>query len=102
MGAVAIRDLMLCVLAALVVREIMRPELDVVRVTGADDPAGGVLDGVPDRRSRRSRRRAGVPADAVPADAGQEVHQDARQVFPRCSVAGGEQRGGPAMAGASP
>ncbi|SBW29164.1 hypothetical protein FDG2_6537 [Candidatus Protofrankia californiensis] len=94
MGAVAIRDLMLCVLAGLVVREILRPELDVVRMTGADDPAGGVLDGVPDRRSRR---RAGVPADA-----GQEVHQDARQVFPRRSVAGGEQRGGAAMAGASP
>ncbi|WP_131788206.1 glycosyltransferase family 87 protein [Protofrankia symbiont of Coriaria ruscifolia] len=93
-GAVAIRDLMLCVLAGLVVREILRPELDVVRMTGADDPAGGVLDGVPDRRSRR---RAGVPADA-----GQEVHQDARQVFPRRSVAGGEQRGGAAMAGASP
>ncbi len=90
-GAVAIRDLMLCVLAGLVVREILRPELDVVRLTGADDPAGGVLDGVPDRLSRR---RAGVPADA-----GQDVHRNACQVVPRGSMAGGEQQGGPAMAG---
>ena len=56
----------------LVIREIWRPELDVVRQTYADDPDGGVLDGAPDapwvtglRRSLRldkspawSRRRA--------------------------------------------
>lgn len=37
-------------LCALVIRDILRPERDVVRADGAtDDPAGGVLDGAPDR-----------------------------------------------------
>ena len=36
-------------LCALVVRDILRPDRDVVRAGGADDPAGGVLDGAPDR-----------------------------------------------------
>ena len=31
------------VLCGLVVREILRPELDVVRADGEDDPEGGVL-----------------------------------------------------------
>jgi len=35
-------------LAALVVRDILRPEADLVRAAGDDDPAGGVLDGAPD------------------------------------------------------
>ncbi|MEX5632097.1 glycosyltransferase 87 family protein [Parafrankia sp. FMc2] len=76
-GAVVLRDLVLCVLAAFVVREILRPERDVVRADGLDDPAGGMLDGAPDvrggqfgarsllpRRPRRSREAvpAGVPA----------------------------------------
>jgi uncharacterized membrane protein len=38
--------LLLCVL---VVWDCLRPELDVVRSGGVDDPAGGVLDGAPDR-----------------------------------------------------
>jgi hypothetical protein len=43
------------VLAALIVRDIYQPERDVVRQGGGflgtvDDPAGGVFDGVPDRR----------------------------------------------------
>ena len=33
----------------LVIREILHPELDVVRQTYDDDPDGGVLDGAPDR-----------------------------------------------------
>jgi uncharacterized membrane protein len=37
------------ILIWLVVKEIMHPELDVVRQTYADDPDGGVLDGAPDR-----------------------------------------------------
>lgn len=49
-GAVLLRDLALLVLCALVVRDMYRPEHDVVRATGDDDPAGGVLDGAPDRR----------------------------------------------------
>ncbi len=37
-------------LCALVIRDIIRPERDVVRADGStDDPAGGVLDGAPDR-----------------------------------------------------
>ena len=37
-------------LSALVIRDIIRPERDVIRADGGtDDPAGGVLDGAPDR-----------------------------------------------------
>jgi uncharacterized membrane protein len=48
-GAVVVRDAALLFLMALVVREVLRPELDVVRRYGDDDPAGGVLDEAPDR-----------------------------------------------------
>jgi uncharacterized membrane protein len=47
--AVALRDVALLVFAGLVVRDVLRPELDPVRADGTDDPAGGVLDGAPDR-----------------------------------------------------
>jgi len=47
--AVILRDLALVGYAALVVRDILRPQHDVVRATGEDDPAGGVLTD-PDRR----------------------------------------------------
>jgi uncharacterized membrane protein len=47
--SVCVRDLALLWLMALVVREVMRPELDVVRADGGDDPAGGLVDGAPDR-----------------------------------------------------
>ena len=36
-------------LCGFVVRDILLPELDPVRAGGVDDPAGGVLDGAPDR-----------------------------------------------------
>ena len=36
-------------LCGLVVRDILQPAADVVRASGADDPAGGVLAGAPDR-----------------------------------------------------
>jgi uncharacterized membrane protein len=42
-------------LCGLVVRDILRPEADLVRAEGEDDPAGGVLDGVPDRWVLRLR-----------------------------------------------
>lgn len=56
-GAVAL----LCVL---VVRECLHPDRDVVRWAGVDDPAGGVLDGAPDRIRLHIglRRLAGRPA----------------------------------------
>lgn len=47
--AVVLRDVAVIWLAALVVRDILQPEYDVVRLSGMDDPAGGVLDGAADR-----------------------------------------------------
>ena len=56
-----------------IVRDIRRPDLDPVRsTTGADDPAGGVLDGAPDRvrfqlpsRSSRHDHATVVPGSDV-------------------------------------
>lgn len=46
---VLLRDAAVMVLCALVIRQIYRPELDLVRWRGRlDDPAGGVFDGAPD------------------------------------------------------
>jgi uncharacterized membrane protein len=47
--AAGLRLVTLLVLVWLVVREILHPELDVVRRSYDDDPDGGVLDGAPDR-----------------------------------------------------
>src|SRR3954453_18066256 len=54
-AAVLVRDLALIVLSALVVRDIWNPDRDPVRggattAAGSDDPAGGVMVDVPDRR----------------------------------------------------
>ncbi|HUR52187.1 MAG TPA: glycosyltransferase 87 family protein [Mycobacteriales bacterium] len=49
-AAVLLRDALLVGFALLVVRDVLHPELDVVRRDGVDDPAGGVLDGAPDAR----------------------------------------------------
>jgi uncharacterized membrane protein len=43
-----IRDGLLLALAGLIIREMWQPWLDVVRVDGVDDPAGGVFDHAPD------------------------------------------------------
>ena len=48
-AALLTRDVVLLGLCALVVRDVLHPEHDVVRRDGADDPAGGVLDGAEDR-----------------------------------------------------
>jgi uncharacterized membrane protein len=47
---VVLRDLAVLVLMGLVVRDVLRPDDDVVRTTwpGVDDPAGGPLDGARD------------------------------------------------------
>ncbi|HUR51124.1 MAG TPA: glycosyltransferase 87 family protein [Mycobacteriales bacterium] len=50
-AAVLLRDALLVGYAGLVVRDVLRPEHDVVRRDGVDDPAGGVLDGAPDARA---------------------------------------------------
>jgi uncharacterized membrane protein len=49
------RDIILASLAGVVVYEILHPDADVVRAGGVDDPAGGVLDGAPDRTVRAER-----------------------------------------------
>jgi len=48
-AALLARFLTVLLLCVLVVREIVQPASDVVRASGEDDPAGGVLDGAPDR-----------------------------------------------------
>jgi uncharacterized membrane protein len=48
-ATVLVRDLAVLVLCALVIRQIYRPQLDLVREHGwVDDPAGGVFDQAPD------------------------------------------------------
>ncbi|RMI34408.1 DUF2029 domain-containing protein [Nocardia stercoris] len=47
-GTVIVRDLAVLVMCALVLRQIYRPAEDPVRRDGLDDPAGGLLDGLPD------------------------------------------------------
>ncbi|MEV6491712.1 glycosyltransferase 87 family protein [Actinoplanes sp. NPDC051633] len=46
--ASSLRLITVAVLCGLVIREIWRPELDVVRQSYADDPDGGILDAAPD------------------------------------------------------
>ena len=50
-SAVVLRQLALVGLSVLIIRSMYRPEFDPVRVGGVDDPAGGVLEGLPDRRA---------------------------------------------------
>jgi uncharacterized membrane protein len=50
-----IRDALLLGIAGLIVREMWRPELDVVRADGSDDPGGGEFDGAHDYLDRVSR-----------------------------------------------
>jgi uncharacterized membrane protein len=59
---VALRDVAVLVLMGLVVRDILRPDGDVVRAgwPGVDDPAGGVLDGAPDMVTLRATPRPGA------------------------------------------
>jgi uncharacterized membrane protein len=52
MLVLVIRDGLLLALAALIIREMWNPWLDVVRVDGVDDPTGGVFDGAPDYWAR--------------------------------------------------
>ncbi|WP_347058681.1 glycosyltransferase 87 family protein [Blastococcus sp. HT6-30] len=60
--AVVVRDVAVVVLMALVVRDVLDPDRDVVRTSwpGVDDPAGGVLDGAVTARSVR-RWHGGPP-----------------------------------------
>jgi uncharacterized membrane protein len=54
-------------LAAVIIRDMLRPEHDPVRRDGSDDPAGGPLDGAPDRlRFSFSRMTWIVNRDGTP------------------------------------
>ena len=69
--AVTIRDVAVVVLMGLVVRDVLRPDGDVVRTTwlGVDDPAGGPLDHAPDvttLRSSGSHRHDTATVSAAP------------------------------------
>ena len=48
LGAVVLRDSLLVLLCVLVLRDMYRPEHDAVRDGGVDDPAGGILDDLPE------------------------------------------------------
>jgi len=62
----ALRLLTLALLASTVVVDILQPERDRVRASGVnDDPAGGVLDGAPDRLSISWNRVLRRTADAA-------------------------------------
>jgi uncharacterized membrane protein len=67
---VLLRDIAVVVLIVLVVRQIRRPELDLVRHRGAvDDPSGGVFDGAPDNPPRwLPARLRPAPAPLLPAE----------------------------------
>lgn len=65
--AIALHLLGTLYLCAVVVRDILLPERDVIRRDGSDDPSGGVLDGAPDivvlgsaRRARHAEHSAGT------------------------------------------
>ena len=53
-------------LVAMVVRDILRPEHDPVRLDGSDDPAGGVLDHAPDRLPLAESTTFSMRADPLP------------------------------------
>ncbi|MGQ0839545.1 glycosyltransferase family 87 protein [Actinokineospora sp.] len=69
LGFVVARDLAVIGLCVLIIYEIYRPERDVIRQGGEDDPAGGVLDGAPDVFVLRPGEPAAAP-DREPARAG--------------------------------
>jgi uncharacterized membrane protein len=68
--ASTLRLVTVIVLCVLIVVDILRPEQDAVRQIYADDPDGGVFDGVPQRRQHPPERGPGLtgelPARRVP------------------------------------
>ena len=59
-----LRDAVLLWVMGLVVRDMLRPEHDVVRRGGVDDPAGGILDRAPDRWAGLSLGATAAPVGA--------------------------------------
>ncbi|MFD5817106.1 glycosyltransferase family 87 protein [Streptomyces sp. NPDC127038] len=73
--AIAVHVLGTLYLCAMVLRDIFRPEHDVVRRSGDDDPSGGVFDGAEDvfvLGAAAHRPRHAAHFDAVPLDGGRE------------------------------
>ncbi|MDT8910500.1 glycosyltransferase 87 family protein [Amycolatopsis sp. PS_44_ISF1] len=64
LGTVVLRDLAVLGLCVLVIREVYRPRTDLVRLSGDDDPAGGVLDRARDRVRLPGWRSRAAPAAA--------------------------------------
>ena len=63
LGTVVARDLAVIGLCVLILREIYRPSLDVVRMRGDDDPLGGVLDRSRDVLVVRRRKPVAVAVE---------------------------------------
>jgi uncharacterized membrane protein len=66
-ATVLLRDIAVMALCALVIRQIYRPELDVVRHDAVDDPSGGVFEDAPDAPPRwlPARLRPAIPVVTV-------------------------------------
>lgn len=75
-NAALVRDAMVLVLVYLVIKDIVRPAGDLVRMAGDDDPSGGVLENAEDRFTLPSlphlwgvrRRTAAAPVEVGAAD----------------------------------
>jgi uncharacterized membrane protein len=82
---VLLRDVAVVVLMVLVVRDVLRPDGDVVRTSwpGVDDPAGGPLDHAPDRFVLRGWRLVGADSAA------ERVPEEGDLLGVRRGVAGG-------------
>lgn len=97
-GAAIVRDILLVALVVRVVREAVRPDLDLVRIAGDDDPSGGVVEGTPDRFTlpslptlvRRARASVRRPAADGPAGDGTTGPDDDREPELSRSRTGGE------------
>jgi uncharacterized membrane protein len=61
------RDVLLLAIAGLIVREMWRPERDVVRNGGLDDPGGGYFDNAPDRPGVRQAETSEPRRNAMSA-----------------------------------
>ncbi|MCZ4583517.1 glycosyltransferase family 87 protein [Rhodococcus opacus] len=68
-AAVVVRDVAVVVICALIIRQIYRPDEDLVRYGFIDDPAGGVLDQATDAQPRwlPAWLRPRQPVEAAPA-----------------------------------
>ena len=76
-NAALVRDALVLLLVYLVIRDIVQPDKDLVRIAGDDDPSGGVLEDAPERFTvpswpalwaRRRRPHAKTATDVAAAD----------------------------------